>query len=368
MIYNTIMKKFSYSVLLAACLLAMQNPAWAGNKDRSGQSGAAELMINPWAQSTGIFGLNVANVSGMEAMKNNIAGLAFVENTELGVSDGIYLTGTNVNIANAAVAQKLGNTGVIGLNIMSMAFGDITMTDYNNPEGYGTYHPQFLNVQLGFAKTFSNSIHAGVSATFISEQVTNISATGACFDAGIQYVTGKRDNFHFGITLRNIGTNMRFSGQGFAINTDNQPLATPTYNVTLQYPSDKFELPTNLNIGMAYDFFLDEKFVMHTDSLPKHRLTAIADFQSNSFNNDYLGLGLEYAWKETLMLRAGYRYEQGIGNETTSTTMYTGLACGLTVQHRVSPKGALVAIDYSYRPTMRPANGVHMISLRFMRK
>ncbi len=361
------MKQLFLSLFLAVCLFGGITRVFAGNKDRSGQAGATELLIDPWARSTGVFGLNVANVTGVEAMKNNIAGLAFVESTDMGISDAVYLTGSGVNIANAAVAQKLGSAGVVGLNIMTMGFGDIAMTNYNNPEGFGTFHPQFLNIELGFAKTFSNSVHAGVAATFISEQVTNVTATGACFDAGIQYVTGKRDNFHFGITLRRIGTNMRFSGQGFAINTDNQPLANPGYAVTLQYPQDKFELPTNLNFGVAYDFFLDESHLKSKDDTPKHRLTVMGDFQSNSFNNDYLGVGVEYAFLETVMLRTGYRYENGIGNETTSTTMYTGFAVGATVQKRLG-EAHVLALDYSYRPTMRPANGVHMLSIRYSRR
>jgi hypothetical protein len=361
------MKQLFLSLFLVICLLARVSQVFAGNKDRSGQAGATELLIDPWARSTGVFGLNVANVSGVEAMKNNIAGLAFVEQTDMGISDCIYLTNSGVNIANAAVAQKIGNAGVIGINIMSMSFGDITMTDYNNPEGFGTYHPQFLNIELGFAKAFSNSVHAGVAATFVSEQVTNVSATGACFDAGVQYVTGKRDNFHFGITLRSIGTNMQFTGQGFSITTDNQPLAQPAYAVTLQYPSDKFEMPTNLNFGVAYDFFLDESHLKSKDDTPKHRLTVIGDFQSNSFNNDYLGVGVEYAFLETFMLRSGYRYENGIDNSATSTTIYTGLAVGASVQKRIG-EGHVVALDYSFRPTNRPANGVHMFSIRYSRR
>ena len=35
-------------------------------------------------------------------------------------------------------------------------------------------------------------------------------------DAGIQYVTGPNDNIHFGISLRNIGTPMRYSGEGLS--------------------------------------------------------------------------------------------------------------------------------------------------------
>ncbi|MBS1690519.1 MAG: hypothetical protein JSS96_17435, partial [Bacteroidetes bacterium] len=58
----------------------------------------------------------------------------------------------------------------------------------------------------------------------------------------------------------------------------------------------------------------------------------------------------------------------GIGNTATSTTMYTGFAVGATVQKALGDKGPKFALDYSFRPTDRPANGVHVISLRFMRQ
>ena len=163
----------------------------AGNKDRTGQSGATELLINPWGQSTGVFGLNTANVRGIQAMKVNIAGLAYTENTEVGFSRSEILQGTGVSVNNLGLAQKLGNFGVLGFNIMTMGFGDITITDWDNPHGgIGTYRPQILNVSLGFAKEFSENIYAGVGATFVSEQISSIKANGAAFEAGVHYVSG----------------------------------------------------------------------------------------------------------------------------------------------------------------------------------
>jgi len=360
------MKKFSTKALVAICAVGISFNSFAGNKDRTGQSGAPEMLINPWGRSTGLFAQNTANVGGIEAMKVNVAGLAQDSSTDMGLSHGIYLTGTNISINDFAIAQKLGDVGVIGVNVMSMSFGDIPVTDYFNPEGYGTYHPQFLNVEVGFAKQFSTHVNAGVGATYVSEQMNNISALGLAFEGGIQYTTGKKDNFHFGITLRNIGTNMRFTGTGFSINGDN-PQSSPTFAVTQTYPSDKFEMPTYLNIGLAYDLYLDENHLTSKDGLPMHRLSLIGNFTSNSFNNDYLGGGLEYSFRNMFMLRAAYRYENGIGNATTSTTMYMGLAAGATVQTRIGGKGPMYAFDYSFRPTQRPANGVHMLSFRLTR-
>jgi hypothetical protein len=349
-------------VALAMCVLGLSSQAFAGNRDRTGQAGAAELLINPWGQSTGVFGMNTAYVKGIDAFKTNIAGLAFVEKTEIGIAHSAYLRGTNIGVNNLGFAQKLGNFGVLGLNVMSMSFGEITITDYNNPTGLiGTYTPQFFNLSVGFAKEFSNSIRAGFATTFVSEQISNIRASGAAFEAGIQYVTGARDNFHFGITLRNIGTNMQFAGNGFVSNAEAP--ANPREQINRSFPTEKFEMPTYLNFGAAYDFYLDENHLKSEEDKPKHRATVMGNFTSNSFQSDNLGGGLEYSFREIFMIRAAYRHE----TDRDNSTFYTGVAAGATLQHRLGDKGPRIALDYSFRPTQRPANGVHAFSLRFMR-
>lgn len=352
------------TAIAAACVALSATAAYAGNKDRSGQAGATELLINPWAMSTGVFGANTATVAGIEAMKGNIAGLAFTERMDIGLSHNTYLRGTNINILNAAFGIRLGNAGVAGFNIQSVDYGEITITDENNPQGgIGTYRPSFFNVQLGFAKEFSRSIHAGVGATFVSEKITNAGAMGAAFEAGVQYVTGPEDNFHFGVTLRNVGTNMRFTGPGFSFDTETDELG---YALSTQTPSQRFEMPTYLNIGVAYDFYLDAKRLAKEDDKPKHRLTPMLAFTSNSFNNDYIHGGLEYAFRDMFMVRGGYRYEKDIANDALATTFYRGFSAGATVMTRLGSNGPRLAVDYSFRPTRRPDNGVHAVSLRFM--
>jgi hypothetical protein len=255
---------------------------------------------------------------------------------------------------------------------MSMNFGEIDVTEFNSPEGgIGTFSPQFYNITVGFAKEFSNSIHAGLSATLVNEQIGNIRANGACFDAGVQYTTGKRDNFHFGITLRNVGTNMQFRGQGFAINAEAPE--NQNYVLNRETPQERFQMPAYLNFGVAYDIYLDEGRLSSDTATPKHRITPMASFTSNSFLSDYLGAGLEYGFNNMFMLRAGYRYELDRGETTTTsggeevqgTSFFTGISAGATVQTRLGRTGPRLGVDYSYRPTERPANGVHAFSLRF---
>lgn len=351
-----------YAGTTLVCLLGLSVQVFAGNKDRTGQAGATELLINPWAQSTGLFFQNTATVKGLEAMKTNIGGLAYVDKLEIGIANSQYLAGIGVSVNNLGIAQKLGSVGVIGLNIASMGFGEITVTDFNNPEGNGSkFRPQFFNIQVGFAKEFSNSIHAGIGVTYVTEQIADARASGAAFEAGVQYSAGKRDNFHLGITLRNVGTNMKFSGAGFGISSEAPE--SEAYQLNRLTPTQPFQMPTYLAIGLAYDIFLDEGRMKEGQQKPYHRVTILGNFTSNSFLNDYLGGGLEYSFKEMFMLRGAYRYEKDIFNENSST-MYTGLSAGATIQKQFK-NGTKLGIDYSYRPTQRPANGVHVVSLRF---
>ena len=69
------------AVLLTAVMI-LPLASLAGNKDRSGQAGASELLINPWARSSGWGGVNVANSFGLESIYTNVAGLAFTQKTE----------------------------------------------------------------------------------------------------------------------------------------------------------------------------------------------------------------------------------------------------------------------------------------------
>ncbi|MEZ4914623.1 MAG: hypothetical protein R2798_11255 [Chitinophagales bacterium] len=58
------MKKINILSIIAVLFFS----AWslhAGNDDRVGQAGASELLINPWARSAGMHGINMASARGI---------------------------------------------------------------------------------------------------------------------------------------------------------------------------------------------------------------------------------------------------------------------------------------------------------------
>jgi hypothetical protein len=335
--------RYLAALTILTAILFNTSGVQAGNKDRSGQAGAPELLVNPWGGSAGWGGVNTCNVRGVESMFANIAGLSYVNKLELGFSQTQWLKGSGVGISNFGLGVRAGETGVIGISVFSMNFGELNVTTTDKPDGTGaTFKPSLLNFAIAYSKSFSNSISAGLTIRVISESIPDASAQGLSIDAGVMYVTGDRDQAKFGISLRNLGPTMKFTGDGFSIKAFFQG---NDYSMSVYERSEKFELPTQLRMAASYDFLIGEF----------SRLTPAFNFTSNSFSKDQFGLGLEFGLKEILMLRAAYTYEDGITagvDDPNRTNAYKGLSLGGTVEVPLSKKSDLkLGIDYAYQST-----------------
>lgn len=361
--------------------------AQAGNPDRQGEAGAYELLINPWARSAGLNGLVCSSVMGVEAMNYNPAGLGRNRNTEVAVNHMQYLVGTGLSLSAAGMAQKIGNNGSIGLTINALSFGQIDLTTTSQPEGIGTFSPTFFNIGLGYGHVFRDDegrekIYVGAAFRVVSESIANASATGVCFDAGIQYTTGKHRQLKFGLALRNVGSKMKFKGDGlsFVGVAPNQTTA-----MAVEHRPAGFEMPSLLHLGASYDFLFpkpsdpveedaaadeevteektDKKAPKTTRVIAKNRLTAMFNFTANSFSRDQVGIGLEYAFREMVMLRVAYKYE-GAMYDPTFGSVSSGLTAGFGV-HIPFKKGGdqRLHIDYAFEYT-RFFKGSHSVGLK----
>ncbi|MDI9341253.1 MAG: PorV/PorQ family protein [Sediminibacterium sp.] len=345
------------SILLSG--LVLPDIAKAGNPERAGQAGAGVLLINPYARNSGWAGSNSAKVRGLEAQFLNIAGTAFTRKTEALFNRTVWLQGTQIYINSFGITQGVGETGTIGLGLVALNAGKIDITTEDQPEGgLGTFNPTFYNLSFSYAKMFSDNIFGGINVKVISEQIANVSARGIAFDAGIQYHTGKYDQIHIGIALKNWGPKMRYQGDG--LSKQAAVRYGSNYDLTVMNRSNAFELPALVNIGTAYDFYLTKD---STGLKKTHRITMAANYTSNSFTYDNYLVGLEYGWKEMLMVRGGFLMEKGILSEDTRRTVYTGPTLGATVELPFTESKSTVGFDYSYRFT-NPFGGTHTFGLR----
>lgn len=357
--------KLNIKTGIAALLLCTAMPASAGNPDRIGQAGAGQLVMNGFARSSGMGWASVSSITGVEAIYMNLGGLARATSTEILFANTNWLGGTGVSMNSFGFAQPIGaSEGVLGFSLTTVDIGEIEITTTELPEGgVGTVNPRLTNLALAYSKKFTAAIAGGVLVRVHNENIPNAKTTGVAIDAGISYYATadkkdplKKDDIKFGISLKNVGPDTRFGGDGLSFKaTNNQNKQEMTFNQR----SQGFGLPTLINIGGSYDFRLD-----NTKESYYHRLTTALNFTSYAYQRNQFTLGAEYAFKNTFMFRAGYAFEDGGFNYDTRTSVHPGLSAGLSYEFALGKEGtSKFAIDYSFRNS-NPFNGTHSVGVR----
>lgn len=394
-----------YKTLIICAVIGLFSYAgqtFAGNRDRAGQAGASGLLIDPWARTNGWGNAGVAEIRGMESVYSNVAGMAFTNKTELGFSRTQYLCGSNAGIAinsfaisqslakrDKATGRKIRDFGVLGISVFMMNFGDIDITTTEQPEGHmGTFSPSYLNIGLHYAKSFNEYIHGGVTVKVINESVSDLSATGVAIDAGVQYLAGPYQNFKIGVALKNIGLPISYKGDGIM---QRAVITNTEQEITLETRSAEYEMPSLLTLGISYDFLFFggiykdmDKYERKDEGLTRndadHRLTLAGSFTANSYTRDIFSLGIEYAFKQFVMIRAGYSLENvavekadadhpnkitaftGINTESIYAGPSVGCSFGIPLVKKEKGNQKLI-LDYAYRFTNQ-WKGNHYFSIK----
>ncbi len=375
----------SASVILVLTSL----PVHAGNKDRAGQAAAPHLLINPWASTSGWGSAGISFTKGIEATFSNIAGMAFTRKTEVAYTNIQYMVGSGVMLNSLGIVQNLGQTkvggerGNLGLTVMMMSFGKIPITTVAQPEGgLGTFSPSMMNLALSYARSFNQNIHAGAKFNLVNQNSADVSAMGFTIDLGVQYVTGRNDQFHIGIALRNIGLPMRYKGDGMSLRSY---LENSTFISSLLVPTEEAEMPTLLALGVSYDFLFGDKSenvgqgakIRREDAM--HRISLAGSFIANAYSRDQIILGIEYSLLDFFQVRGGYTYEGGMfDKEAVSTSNFLGPSAGvsilaplkkdkLSMSTDITKKftSSRLAFDYSYRFT-KEWKGCHAVGIRLI--
>ena len=331
------MKNILITAFLSLTIIPM---LYAGNEDRVGSAGAAHLLVNPWARSSAIGDAGYAQINGLEATYTNIAGLAYTDKTQIKFNYSNWMGSAGISFNSAGIAQRVSEEGVIAISVQSMNFGDIPITTVENPEGnIGFFSPRTNIFNVGYARKFSSSISGGINFKVISENISNLKANGIAIDAGIRYVTGEEDQLKFGITLKNVGPVMRYSGDGLAQQVE---YTTTGFIASLEERSATFEMPSLLCIGGSYDFIFNEN----------NKLNLALGFTANSFSNDQYRIGLDYGMTNDKMafnLRAGYVYEKNLLNVENRSNALIGPSAGFSIDALVGKNKTALGLEYCAR-------------------
>lgn len=325
----------------------------AGNSDRKGEAGAYELMINGQARTMGMMGINSANVKGVDALGTNIAGLAHNRGLSVFGNYTSWMSGTETTIVGVGIGSELSPGNNIGFNVNMMSFGKIPLTTTEQPNAIGFFNPYMLNLSLSYARIFGRGVRGGLTGRIINEGINNLSATGFSLDAGLQYTTGAKEDFHFGVFLRNLGFPMQYSGDGLIVKTP--ATSSGTYDIPFYQRALKFELPAQFSIAVTKDLFFGKKPDPSVYCKPMHRLSLSGNFLYNSFTPNNFGFGFEYALRETFSLRTGFLYEDDALNKDLTTRAHMGVAAGISYDMKLGKKDSknppVLEVSFNYRPT-----------------
>ena len=325
---------------------------FGGGQNRAGTAGAPELRIPVGARYLAMVGSPIANVTGLEAIYWNPAGVDFGSSSANAIfSYRSYIADMTMNYV--AASGRLGDLGSIGLSFRSLNIGEINVTTMDQPDGTGQIiNPSYFILGLTYSKQLTDRISIGANINLINESIDRVNTSGLSFDFGVQYKNlFEVPGFALGVVVKNLGSSMQYDGNALYVNAeDPTALRGPTF---LKVDASLAELPSEISIGLSYQRKLDEE----------NSVTVSAAFQNNNYTYDDYKIGAEYSYKDLLYVRGGYLFSPQSNDKTPNIFQNYALGVGLNMKEFSSID---LSVDYAYVPAKYfDANHVFSISFGF---
>ena len=331
---------------LTALLALAASSAWAGSDERKGTGGATELLLQVGPRGSALGGGTTSDVSGVDAIFWNPAGLAGLEGSEVLFSHTQYIADMKLNYA--AVAARAGALGVIGFNAKVLSIGDVIVTTEDAPDGTGeVITPTFTVLGLSWARQFTDRVNFGGTLNLVNEQVLAVSATGVAMDLGVQYDTGWR-GLKLGMVMKNFGTTMEYGGANLEVNTLPPGSDPSAANRTLSFSTAPFEMPSFFTLAATYNLY----------QRADNRLQMLGAFQNNNFVGDSYMAGAEWNYRDMFALRGSWfgtvtsQIDANSSDESlqfdSGDDLYSGYAFGAGAN--VKTGSTRLSVDVAYRP------------------
>lgn len=315
--------------------------------ERIGTAAMEELTVPVTPQTvalgTALTG-GLATMSGVEALASNPASAMLNQSTNAMFSRMNYVADVGVNYFG--IAQHFGNNN-LAITITSWDYGDIPLTTVDDPEinENNTWSASSTVLGLTYARQLTDRIGAGVTVKGLSRNIDDMDSRGMALDAGMTYVVGE-SGLRFGVSLRNFGPQMGFSGIGLQ-ETIGGSGPGGDFDVPGEVRDSDSELPSMLNFGGAYTRELASQM----------SATFLANFRSNSYDVDQYAAGLELGFQNLLYVRGGADFTTEDDMRHWSTWNF-----GAGINVPIGESG--LTIDYAYRPS-EIFDGVNIISASF---
>jgi opacity protein-like surface antigen len=302
---------------------------YAGDPARKGTTGADQLLIPVGASSIATGGAFLSNITGLEAIYYNPAGYSHTPGSEAMFSYMSYLA--DINVSYFAIGTTFGELGSFAFSIKTFDFGDIPVTTFEAPDGDGSsYSPSFITAGITYSKVVTDRVSIGVNTKIISESIMDVSATGFALDFGVQYRFPS--NLSIGAAVKNIGTNMVYSGSNLQVKTGVPGSQPGSGSGSYEVVAEEFQIPSYFELSTSYNYNMNEQ----------NSILIGTTFRNNNALEDEMKFGLQYGFQNTFFVRGGYNMLlENIDDNTFGFTFGAGLNYGFS-------DGMGLAFDYAY--------------------
>lgn len=271
------------------------------------------LLLGPELAGYGTAGATTS--MGAFAMDANVAAMSLSSNRlDAAVSCGIWQPEYADNtIINAGVRCRVFKGLALGLSFrdrLQKPYDIYTSGGVLSKDG--NYTPKEYNIALGASYAFLPYLSAGVSLRYLRSDLAPEAASSAfATDIALAYlqVLG-RNKLEAGVSVNNLGTKLKYRDNSYAL----PALAELRASYSYYFGSASVENATGFCTGVPFK----------TDA--PSSLSVSAEFDALFSGAVMAGVGLEYAFRNTLFVRAGYHY----GDNAKAVPAYASVGLGLS--------------------------------------
>ena len=287
--------------IIVLLLMSLTIPSGAAINPDAGTRAGAFLLIGPSARASGFGGAYTAVPGEAASIDWNPSGIAVMPNEQVSATYANWFADTKYG--NIDIAMPIGKCAGLGLSYTYLDYGPMIRVTGQDPYGLpiedGTFGASDMNLSLAYARKYSvfhKDLLAGVAFKTMRLAIDQDMAQGCAGDAGLSFYLDK--NTVVGMAGRNFGSLYKIE------QIDEQ-------------------------LAQEFDLGVSHKFTFGPSTL----LAAVDGVEPIDDNAHFRG-GLEYAYKEQLFVRAGYRADYDTDGFTT----------GLGIAY------ANMRFDYAYAP------------------
>lgn len=250
---------------------------------RTGTATFQFLKIGNTARATGMGESFVAVSDDITSLQWNPAGLvSFKEN---GITASYTQWFIDSRVSYFGGVYHFGGSNAIGISVDAMNTEDMKVTTEFQPTGTGeTFRFSDIAIGLSYARQMTEQFSFGATVKYVQEDLGALKMTGVLGDLATFYRMGLGTS-RFAIMISNFGGQVGPSGEvtlvdGRVVNS-----------------FQNFPPPTSFQLGFAIEPIMNKET----------RLTTSVQLNSPNDNAENLCFGVEYAYKEFLFFRGGYK-------------------------------------------------------------